>query len=116
MRMDIAQGIWGLDDALRDNDRPGFQNLFSRKDTSFLLHVDWAFLQFSPEVLDHWFDSLARRGADRGPKLLRDRPELLRRVLACLLGSVGICAGRRGDSLGEAIHVPVPNPPPAGRT
>jgi len=73
LRMDIAQGIWGLDDALRDNDRPGFQNLFSRKDTSFLLHVDWAYLQVSPAALDHWTFRVGRMKNKAGRLLVIDQ-------------------------------------------
>lgn len=51
VRIDMAQGIWGIDDDLRDNDRPGFSNLFNRKDTNFVVHLDWAYVEFtSPKI------------------------------------------------------------------
>ncbi len=51
LRIDLAQGVFGLDDELRDNDRPGFSNLYSRKDSNSIAHVDWAYVEFTPEAL-----------------------------------------------------------------
>ena len=48
MRIDLAQKIFGLDNEQRDNDRPGFSNLFNNKDTNFLIHLDWAYVELSP--------------------------------------------------------------------
>lgn len=51
LRIDLAQGVFGLDDELRDNDRPGFSNLYSKKDSNSIAHVDWAFVEFTPPAL-----------------------------------------------------------------
>jgi len=44
MRVDLAQGIWGIDNVRLDNSEPGFSDLFNSKDTNFLVHVDWAYV------------------------------------------------------------------------
>ena len=50
-RFDIAQGWWGVDNALRSVQRPygkyGGSSLFDFKDTNFLVHVDQAYVDFS---------------------------------------------------------------------
>jgi len=51
LRLDLAQGIWGVDNEYRDTFRPGFSNLFNNKDSNFLVHVDWAFVQFTASKL-----------------------------------------------------------------
>lgn len=47
VRLDMAQGIWGIDNSQRDNFRPGFSNLFNNKDTNFEIHVDWAYVDWT---------------------------------------------------------------------
>lgn len=50
-RLDIAQGWWGVDNALRSAQRPygayGGSSLFDFKDTNFLVHVDQAYIDFN---------------------------------------------------------------------
>lgn len=48
-RFDMAQGWWGVDNALRSVERTGTGGgsaLFDYKDTNFLLHVDQAYVEF----------------------------------------------------------------------
>jgi hypothetical protein len=48
-RLDIAQGWWGVDNALRSVQRTGTKGgsaLFDFKDTNFLVHVDQAYISF----------------------------------------------------------------------
>lgn len=49
-RFDMAQGWWGVDNALRSVNRPygkyGGSSLFDFKDTNFLFHVDQAYVDF----------------------------------------------------------------------
>ena len=48
-RLDIAQGWWGIDNALRTVQRTGktgASSLFDFKDTNFLVHVDQAYIDF----------------------------------------------------------------------
>ncbi len=48
-RFDMAQGWWGVDNAMRSVKRTGEKGgsaLFDFKDTNFLLHVDQAYLEF----------------------------------------------------------------------
>jgi hypothetical protein len=48
-RFDLAQGWWGVDNALRSVQRTGTSGgsaLFDYKDTNFLFHVDLAFVEF----------------------------------------------------------------------
>ena len=48
-RFDMAQGWWGVDNALRTAERTGTgsgSTLFDFKDTNFLLHVDQAYVDF----------------------------------------------------------------------
>lgn len=52
VRTDLAQGIWGIDNSQRDNDRPGFSNLFNNKDTNFTVHVDWAYVDYTHAPMD----------------------------------------------------------------
>lgn len=54
IRLDLAEGLWGLDDEVRDNDRAGISNLFDKKDTNFLVHVDLAYLEATPARLGRW--------------------------------------------------------------
>lgn len=46
VRADIAQGFWGIDNGERDADG-GFSPLFNNKDTNFITHWDWAYLDAS---------------------------------------------------------------------
>ncbi len=50
-RFDIAQGWWGVDNALRSVERPygsyGGSSLFDYKDTNYLFHVDQAYVDFN---------------------------------------------------------------------
>ncbi|NIT60218.1 MAG: hypothetical protein GWN00_29630, partial [Aliifodinibius sp.] len=48
-RLDIAQGWWGVDNALRTVQRTGgtgASSLFDFKDTNFLIHIDQAYIDF----------------------------------------------------------------------
>ncbi len=48
-RFDMAQGWWGVDNALRSVQRTGTaggSSLFDFKDTNFLMHVDQAYIEF----------------------------------------------------------------------
>ncbi|GAB4178045.1 MAG: hypothetical protein Kow00108_13670 [Calditrichia bacterium] len=48
-RLDIAQGWWGVDNALRSKQRTGTGGgsaLFDFKETNFLVHVDQAYIEF----------------------------------------------------------------------
>ncbi len=47
IRTDMGQGIWGIDNSQRDNDRSGFSNLFNNKDSNFEIHVDWAYVDYT---------------------------------------------------------------------
>ncbi|NOY78679.1 MAG: hypothetical protein GXO76_12510 [Calditrichaeota bacterium] len=53
-RFDIAQGWWGVDNALRSANRPygayGGSSLFDFKDTNYLFHVDQAYMEFKVPV------------------------------------------------------------------
>lgn len=44
VRADMAQGIWGIDNSRTDGSTPGFSELFNSKDTNFITHVDWAYI------------------------------------------------------------------------
>lgn len=56
IRLDMAQGIWGVDNEERDRLRPGFSELFNNKDTNFLIHVDWAYVEATvPKLWDTTF-------------------------------------------------------------
>ncbi len=50
-RLDIAQGWWGVDNALRSVERPsgafGGSSLFDFKDKNFLVHIDQAYIDFN---------------------------------------------------------------------
>ena len=48
VRTDLAQGIWGIDNNTNERGlRGGFSNLFNRKDTNFLVHIDLAYVDFT---------------------------------------------------------------------
>jgi len=47
VRADLAQGIWGIDNAQRTPWRGGFSNLFNNKDTNFTVHIDWAYIDYT---------------------------------------------------------------------
>jgi hypothetical protein len=48
VRVDMAQGIWGIDNSRNERElRGGFSNLFNRKDTNFLVHLDWAYVDYT---------------------------------------------------------------------
>jgi hypothetical protein len=51
MRMDLAQKILGFDNEQRDNFRAGFSNLYNNKDTSFLIHLDLAYVELTVPAL-----------------------------------------------------------------
>lgn len=56
VRVDMAQGIWGVDNEDRDVGEPGFSPLFNNKDTNFLIHVDWAYVEATvPKLGDATF-------------------------------------------------------------
>lgn len=73
IRIDLAQGLWGLDDEPRDNDRAGVSNLFTRKDTNFLIHLDWAYLEVTPARLDRWTFRLGRMKNQLGNLIVLDQ-------------------------------------------
>ncbi|MFN2442398.1 MAG: hypothetical protein ABR517_06920 [Thermoanaerobaculia bacterium] len=73
VRIDIAQSIFGLDNEQRDNDRPGFSNLFNNKETNFLMHVDWAYVEFSPEQIAGTTFRVGRMGNKLGNLLVLDQ-------------------------------------------
>jgi hypothetical protein len=73
IRIDLAQGLFGLDDEVRDNDRPGVASLFSRKDTNFLVHLDWAYLEVTPGRLDRWTFRLGRMKNQLGNLIVLDQ-------------------------------------------
>lgn len=55
-RIDMAQGIWGVDNSQRDNFRPGFSDNFNNKDTNYTVHVDWAYVEATvPKLGDTTF-------------------------------------------------------------
>lgn len=56
IRLDMAQGIWGVDNEERDRFRPGFSNTFNNKETNFFIHVDWAYVEATvPKLADTTF-------------------------------------------------------------
>jgi hypothetical protein len=73
MRMDIAQKILGFDNEQRDNFRPGFSNLFNNKDTHFLVHLDWAYVELSPRQFRGWALRLGRMKNQLGNMLVLDQ-------------------------------------------
>ena len=73
MRVDMAQGIWGVDDSQRDLFRPGFSNLFNNKDTNFEVHVDWAFLEATVDQLGATTFRLGRQKNRLGNLLVLDQ-------------------------------------------
>jgi hypothetical protein len=73
MRMDIGQSIWGIDNEQRDNDRPGFSNLFNNKDTAFGIHVDWAYVEFTSAKLANSTFRLGRMKNALGNLLVVDQ-------------------------------------------
>jgi hypothetical protein len=73
MRMDLAQGILGLDNEQRDNFRPGFSNLFNNKDTNFIVHLDWAYVEFAPRQFRGWMARVGRMKNMLGNMLVLDQ-------------------------------------------
>lgn len=47
VRGDLAQSIWGIDNFPRQPNEGGFSSLFGRKETGFVTHIDWAYLDFT---------------------------------------------------------------------
>ncbi len=47
VRGDVAQSIWGIDNFRRNPSEGGFSSLFGRKDTNFVTHIDWAYVDFT---------------------------------------------------------------------
>jgi len=72
-RIDMAQGIWGIDDEVRDNDRSGFSNLFNKKDANFLVHLDWAYVEFSTPKLANATIRVGRMKNQLGNLLVLDQ-------------------------------------------
>lgn len=70
VRGDLAQGIWGIDNNLREVSRGGFSNLFNRKDTNFLTHIDWAYVDFTR---NDWNFKLGRMKYALGNLLILDQ-------------------------------------------
>ena len=72
VRADLGQGIWGIDNAQRTPERGGFSNLFNFKDTNFLIHIDWAYVEFN---YDKWGFSatLGRQKYKLGHMLVLDQ-------------------------------------------
>ncbi len=73
MRVDYAQGIWGIDDQYRDNFRPGFSNLYNNKDTNFTVHVDWAYVEFNATKLANTTFRIGRMKNALGNLLVLDQ-------------------------------------------
>jgi hypothetical protein len=73
VRIDMAQGIWGIDDEVRDNDRAGFSNLFNKKDANFLVHLDWAYVEFSTPKLANATIRVGRMKNQLGNLLVLDQ-------------------------------------------
>lgn len=73
MRIDLAQGIFGVDNEYRDNFRPGFSNLFNNKDTNFLVHLDWAYVQFTSPKLGNTTFRVGRMKNALGNLLVLDQ-------------------------------------------
>ncbi|MGQ9494796.1 MAG: alginate export family protein [Thermoanaerobaculaceae bacterium] len=73
LRVDYAQGIWGIDDQYRDNFRPGFSNLYNNKDTNFTVHVDWAYVEFNATKLGNTVIRVGRMKNALGNLLVLDQ-------------------------------------------
>ncbi|KDA54264.1 hypothetical protein EG19_12340 [Thermoanaerobaculum aquaticum] len=73
MRVDYAQGIWGIDDQYRDNFRPGFSNLYNNKDTNSTVHVDWAYVEFNAAKLGNTTFRIGRMKNALGNLLVLDQ-------------------------------------------
>lgn len=73
LSIDLAQKIFGLDNEQRDNDRPGFSNLFNNKDTNFLVHLDNAYLEMAPRQLRGWAVRVGRMRNTLGHQLVLDQ-------------------------------------------
>lgn len=73
LSIDVAQGIWGVDNEYRDNFRPGFSNLYNNKDTHFLIHVDTAYVEFTAPQLGGTAVRLGRMRNDLGQRLVLDQ-------------------------------------------
>lgn len=73
VRIDVAQSIFGIDNEQRDNDRPGFSNTWNNKDTNFLMHVDWAYVEFSPSQIPGTTFRVGRMGNKLGNLLVLDQ-------------------------------------------
>lgn len=73
LRIDLAQGIWGVDNEYRDNFRPGFSNLFNNKDTNFLVHLDWGYVQFTSPKLGNTTVRIGRMKNALGNLLVLDQ-------------------------------------------
>ena len=73
VRLDMAQGIWGVDNEQRELDRPGFSNLFNEKETNFEIHVDWAFVEARVEQLGDALFRVGRMKNELGNRLVLDQ-------------------------------------------
>jgi hypothetical protein len=73
LRIDMAQGIFGLDNEQRDVFRPGFSNQFNNKDTNFLVHLDWAYIELSPRQFRGWTARVGRMKNMLGNMLVLDQ-------------------------------------------
>ncbi len=73
-RFDIAQGWWGVDNAMRTINRldnRGKSALFDFKDKNYLMHVDQAFVDFTPP--NHPFNlKIGRQWFGLGNKIMMD--------------------------------------------
>ncbi|MFQ5583662.1 MAG: hypothetical protein ACE5GL_04440, partial [Calditrichia bacterium] len=72
-RFDIAQGWWGVDNALRSVQRTGTGGasaLFDFKDTNFLVHVDQAYMEF--DFLNYFTGRIGRMWYGLGNKIMVD--------------------------------------------
>lgn len=72
-RLDMAQGIWGVDNEQRETDRPGFSNLFNEKETNFEVHVDWAYVEARVEQLGNTVFRIGRMKNSLGNLLVLDQ-------------------------------------------
>ncbi|MDX1632827.1 MAG: alginate export family protein [Thermoanaerobaculia bacterium] len=72
-RLDMAQGIWGVDNENRSRLEPGFSDLFDNKETNFFLHVDWAFVEATVPKLGDTTFRLGRMKNSLGNLLVLDQ-------------------------------------------
>lgn len=73
VRVDMAQGIWGVDNEDRDVGEPGFSPIFNNKDTNFLIHVDQAYVEATVPKLGGATFRVGRMKNQLGNRLVLDQ-------------------------------------------